>query len=102
MKELKTNIHDDTNGLDDDGGEGQDCRFFRFARGRRLRLFLRSRNNSVRESNAQPAPITGLKKGVGVLPQQAETAVFGNAGNRSFESLWEQRHCLQSSETVSA
>lgn len=28
MKELKTNIHDDTNGLDDDGGEGQDCRFF--------------------------------------------------------------------------
>ena len=33
-------------------------------------------------------------KGFGVLPQQAETAVSGNAGNRSFESLWEQRHCL--------
>ena len=36
-------------------------------------------------------------KGFGVLPQQAETAVSGNAGNRSFESLWEQRHCLRSS-----
>ena len=50
---------------------------------------------SVRETNAQPAPATGLFTGFGVRPQQAETAVFGNAGNRSFESLWEQRHCLQ-------
>jgi len=62
--------------------------------GRKSRLFLRSRDNSVRETNAQPAPATGLFKGVGVLPQQAETAVSGNAGNCSFESLWEQRHCL--------
>ena len=70
---------------------------FRSAKGRRLRLFLRSRDNSVRETNAQPAPVTGLFTGFGVRPQQAETAVSGIAGNRSFESLWEQRHCLQSS-----
>ncbi len=70
---------------------------FRSAKGRRLRLFLRSRDNSVRETNAQPAPVTGLFTGFGVRPQQAETAVSGNAGNRSFESLWEQRHCLPSS-----
>ena len=38
---------------------------FRSAKGRRLRLFLRSRDNSVRETNAQPAPVTGLKKGFG-------------------------------------
>ena len=36
----------------------------------------------------------GLFKGFGVLPQQAETAVSGNAGNHSFESLYVQRHCL--------
>lgn len=53
---------------------------------------------SVPERAASPAK--GLFKGVGVLPQQAETAVSGIAGNRSFEPLWEQRHCLQSSETV--
>ncbi len=70
---------------------------FRSAKGHRLRLFLRSRDNSVRETNAQPAPVTGLFTGFGVRPQQAETAVSGDAGNRSFESLWEQRHCLQSS-----
>ena len=40
------------------------------------------------------APATGLFKGFGTLSQQAETAVSGNAGSRSFESLWEQRHCL--------
>ena len=50
---------------------------------------------NVRETNAQPAPATGLFTGFGVRPQQAETAVSGSAGNRSFESLWEQRHCLQ-------
>ena len=49
---------------------------------------------NVRETNAQPAPATGLFTGFGVRPQQAETAVSGDAGNRSFESLWEQRHCL--------
>ena len=49
---------------------------------------------SVRETNAQPAPATGLFTGFGVRPQQAETAVFGNAGNRSFESLWVQMPCL--------
>ena len=43
------------------------------------------------------SPGHGAEKGFGVLPQQAETAVSGIAGNRSFESLWEQRHCLQSS-----
>ena len=67
---------------------------FRFAGGRKPRLFLRSGSNSVREPNAQPAPVTGLFKGFGELPQQAETAVSGIAGNRSFEPLWEQRHCL--------
>ncbi len=67
---------------------------FRFAGERRLRLFLGRRNNSVRETNAQPAPATGLFTGFGVRPQQAETAVSGIAVNRSFESLWEQRHCL--------
>ena len=56
---------------------------------------------SVRETNAQPAPATGLFTGFGVRPQQAETAVSGNAGNRSFEPLWEQRHCLRSSELPS-
>ena len=70
---------------------------FRLHKGRKPCLALRSRDNSVRETNAQPAPVTGLKKGFGVLPQQAETAVSGIAGNRSFESLWEQRHCLPSS-----
>ena len=72
---------------------------FSFSQGRKPRLSLRSRDNSVREPNAQPAPATGLFKGFGVLPQQAETAVSGNAGNRCFESLWEQRHCLPSSES---
>ena len=46
---------------------------FRSAKGRRLRLFLRSRDNSVREPNAQPAPATGLFKGFGTLSQQAKT-----------------------------
>jgi hypothetical protein len=73
---------------------------FHFAGERRFRLFLRSRNNSVRETNAQPAPVAGLKKGLGVLPQQAEPAVSGIAGNRRFESLWEQRHCLRGSEST--
>ena len=68
--------------------------FSRFSKGRKPRLSLRSRDNSVREPNAQPAPVTGLFKGFGVLPQQAETEVSGNAGNLSFEHLWEQRHCL--------
>ena len=45
---------------------------FRSAKGRRLRLFLRSRDNSVRETNAQPAPATGLFTGVGVRPQRAK------------------------------
>ena len=55
---------------------------FHFARARRLRLFLRSRNNSVRETNAQPAPATGLFTGFGVRPQQAETAVSSLCGNK--------------------
>ena len=46
---------------------------FHFAGERRLRLFLRSRNNSVRETNAQPAPATRLFKGFGTLSQQAKT-----------------------------
>ena len=75
----------------------RDCRF-RLHKGRKPRLSLRSRDNSVREPNAQPAPATGLFKGFGTLSQQAETAVSGIAGNRSFESLWVQRHCLPSSE----
>ena len=33
--------------------------------------------------------------------QQAETAISGSAGNCRFWSLWEQRHCLQSSELPS-
>ena len=76
--------------------QDRDCRFS-FSQGRKPRLSLRSRDNSVREPNAQPAPATGLFKGFGVLPQQAETAISGNAGNRSFEHLWEQMHCLPSS-----
>lgn len=74
----------------------RNCRF-RLHTGRKPRLSLGRRDNSVREPNAQPAPATGLFKGFGVLPQQAETAVSGIAGNRCFESLWEQRHCLPSS-----
>ena len=51
-------------------------------KGRQPRLSLRSRDNSVREPNAQPAPATGLFKGFGVLPQQAEKQTFGgNAGS---------------------
>ena len=38
-----------------------------------------------------------LFKGLGVLPQQAETAVSGNAGNRGFECLYIQTPCLPSS-----
>lgn len=40
--------------------------FFRSVRGRKPRLFLLHGDNSVRESNAQPAPATGLLKGFGV------------------------------------
>ena len=69
----------------------------RLSKGRKPRLFLHRRDNSVRETNAQPAPATGLIKGFGVRPQRAETAISGIAGNRSFEPLWEQRHCLPSS-----
>jgi len=47
--------------------------FSRLSKGRKPRLSLRSRDNSVREPNAQPAPATGLFKGFGVLPQQAKT-----------------------------
>lgn len=58
----------------------RDCRF-RLQAGRKPRLSLRSRDNSVREPNAQPAPATGLFKGFGVLPQQAEKQTSGgNAG----------------------
>ena len=49
------------------------CRFSRFATVRKPRLSLRSRDNSVREPNAQPAPATGLFKGFGTLSQQAKT-----------------------------
>ena len=72
--------------------------FLRLSKGRKPCLSLLRRDNSVREPNVQPAPATGLKKGFGVLPQQAETAVSGNAGNRCFEHLWEQMPCLPSSE----
>ena len=55
---------------------------FRLHKGRQPRLSLRSRDNSVREPNAQPAPATGLFKGFGVLPQQAEKQTSGgNAGS---------------------
>ena len=67
---------------------------FRSAKGRKPCLSLLRRDNSVREPNVQPAPATGLFKGFGTLSQQAETAVSGIAGNRCFEPLWEQRHCL--------
>ena len=70
--------------------------FLRLSKGRKPCLSLLRRDNSVREPNVQPAPATGLFKGFGTLSQQAETAVSGDAGNRSFESLWEQRHCLPS------
>ena len=46
-----------------------------------LTISLLRRDNSVREPNAQPAPATGLFKGFGVLPQQAEKQTSGgNAG----------------------
>ena len=51
-------------------------------------------------SKCAASPGTGLFKGFGTLSQQAETAVSGNAGNRSFESLYIQRHCLPSSATA--
>jgi hypothetical protein len=35
---------------------------------------------SVRETNAQPAPITGLFKGVGTLSQQTKQIFGGHAG----------------------
>ena len=40
--------------------------------GRKPRLSLQSRDNSVREPNAQPAPATGLFTGFGVRPQRAK------------------------------
>ena len=49
----------------------RDCRF-RLHKGRKPRLSLRSRDNSVREPNAQPAPATGLFTGFGVRPQRAK------------------------------
>ena len=55
----------------------------------------------VSRTRSQPRQ-QGLFKGFGTLSQQSETAVSGNAENRSFESLWEQRHCLPDSETVNA
>ena len=45
---------------------------FRLHAGRKPRLSLRSRDNSVREPNAQPAPATGLFTGFGVRPQRAK------------------------------
>ena len=50
-----------------------------------------------------PMPLAEASETVRLaLPQQAETAVFSIAENRSFELLWEQRHCLPSNETVTA
>ncbi len=47
----------------------------------RIRCGCEGGGNSVREPNAQPAPATGLFKGFGVLPQQAEKQTSGgNAG----------------------
>ena len=45
---------------------------FRLHAGRKPRLSLQSRDNSVREPNAQPAPATGLFTGFGVRPQRAK------------------------------
>ena len=47
--------------------------FSRLSKGRKPHLSLRSRDNSVREPNAQPVPATGLFKGFGMLSQQAKT-----------------------------
>ena len=51
--------------------KSRDCRF-RLHKGRKPRLSLRSRDNSVREPNAQPALATGLFTGFGVRPQRAK------------------------------
>ena len=40
------------------------------------------------------SPGKGAVQRVWDASQQAETAVSGNAGNRCFESLYIQRHCL--------
>ena len=53
---------------------------FRLHAGRKPRLSLRPRDNSVREPNAQPAPATGLFKGFGVLPQQQKLRVPATPG----------------------
>ena len=46
--------------------------FLGFLMGLLLPAFTLSGNNSVRETNAQPAPATGLFKGFGTLSQQAK------------------------------
>lgn len=46
--------------------------FLRLSKGRKPRLSLLRRDNSVQEPNAQPAPATGLFTGFGVRPQRAK------------------------------
>ena len=52
--------------------QGRVCRFSGSPRGESPARSCGSRNNSVRETNAQPAPATGLFTGVGVRPQRAK------------------------------
>jgi len=54
---------------------------------------LQKHQRSVSERVVSPG--NGVVQGVwGAFPNKQETAVPGVAGNRSFEHLWEQMHCL--------
>ena len=66
---------------------------FQIFDGRWLYPFSLCRATQRSGTERAASPGHGAVQRVWVLPQQAETAVSGNAGNRSFESLWVQRHC---------
>ena len=76
----------------------RDCRF-RLHKGRKPRLSLQSRDNSVREPNAQPAPATGLFKGFGVYPNKQRNRHLAATPDVCFVHLYIQMPCLPSSGT---
>ena len=60
--------------------QGTGLPLFHFTRERRLRLFLRSRDNSIRETNAQPVTATGLFKGFGALLPGSHRCIYKKVG----------------------
>lgn len=77
-------------------GVGETLSILQTFKGRKSRLFLLCRDNSVQEPNAQPTPATGLFKGVWVLSQQAEKQTSGVAARCLFR-VFVYTNALQSS-----